>query len=110
MEIEVQIEGQALVVSVNGKVDTVSAPAFEKGFSDAVKREENKVVLDLSGLEYISSAGLRVILSAGKALKARGGDLRLAAAGGSVKKVFQVSGFFSLFKGFDTRDAALENF
>jgi anti-anti-sigma factor len=110
MEIDVQMEGKVLVASVRGKVDTVSAPAFEKGLSSALNREENHVVLDLSGLEYISSAGLRVILSAAKTLKAKGGEIRLAATQGSVKKVFQISGFFSLFKSFDTQDAALEDF
>jgi anti-anti-sigma factor len=48
-------------------------------------------------------------LSTAKTLKARGGELRLAAAQGSVKKVLQVSGLFTLFKYFDTRDAALED-
>lgn len=108
MEVEVQVEGRAVVASVRGRVDTVSAQAFEKELSGALNREETLLVIDLSGLEYISSAGLRVILSAAKTLKARGGDIRLAATQGSVKKVFQISGFFSLFKHFDTRDAALE--
>lgn len=109
MEVDVHVEKKAVVASVRGKVDTVSAQAFEKGLAGALNREETLLVLDLSGLEYISSAGLRVILSAGKTLKARGGNVRLAGAQGSVKKVFQISGFFSLFKHFDTRDAALED-
>ena len=107
MEIDVQVEGKALVACVRGRVDTVSAPSFEKGLAEALSREEKWLVFDLSGLEYISSAGLRVFLTTAKALKAKGGDIRLAATQGSVKKVFQISGFFTLFKHFDTRDAAL---
>ena len=107
MEIDVQVEGKALVARICGRVDTVSAPAFEKGLVEALGREEKLLVFDLAGLEYISSAGLRVFLTAAKKQKAKGGDIRLAATQGSVKKVFQISGFFTLFKHFDTRDDAL---
>ncbi len=107
MEIDVQVEGKALVACVRGRVDTVSAAAFEKGLAYALSREEKWLVFDLSGLEYISSAGLRVFLTTARKLKAKGGDIRLAAAQGSVKKVFQVSGFFTLFKHLDTKEAAL---
>ena len=108
MKIDVQVEGRAVVASVRGRVDTVTAREFEKGLSTALSREEKVLVLDLAGLEYISSAGLRVILSAAKTLRAGGGDIRLAAMQASVKKVFQISGFFPLFESFDTKDAALE--
>ncbi len=110
MEIDFQENGNALVASIRGRVDTVTAPELEKTFTEALGRGKNRWVLMLSGLEYISSAGLRVILAAAKSLKAKGGELRLADARGPVKKVFEISGFFSLFKYFDTKDAALEEF
>ena len=108
MDIEVGVEGSALVAYVRGRIDTVSAPAFEKGLAEALDRKEKWLVFDLSGLEYISSAGLRVFLTTAKTLKAKGGNIRLAATQGSVKKVFQVSGFLTLFQHFETRDAALD--
>ena len=108
MVIDIQVEGNAVVAAVQGRVDTVLAQGFEKELAEALSREQTRVVLDLSGLEYMSSAGLRVILSAGKAMKARGGEVRLAALRGSVQKVFQISGFLSIFKTFDTKSAALE--
>jgi anti-sigma B factor antagonist len=108
VEIDIQVEEKAIVAFVRGRVDTVSAQAFEKGLGSALTREENCLVLDLSGLEYISSAGLRVILSAAKTLKTRGGEIRLAAMQGPVRKVFQISGFLSLFKSFDTKASAVE--
>lgn len=107
MDIDIQIEGNALVAAVRGRVDTLSAPAFEKAVSGALNGREMLLVFDLSGLEYISSAGLRVIISAAKTLKRKGGEVRLAATSGSVKKVFQISGFFSMFKNFETRSEAL---
>ncbi|MFH2046833.1 MAG: STAS domain-containing protein [Pseudomonadota bacterium] len=109
MDIDFQMKGNALVASVHGRVDTGNASVFEKKLVEELNQEEKWLVFDLSGLEYISSAGLRVLLSTAKIMKSKGGDIRLAATQGPVKKVFQISGFFSLFKHFDTTDAALEN-
>ncbi len=107
MDIDMQIEGKFIVAAVRGRVDTISAPAFEKVVSEALNGQEIFLVFDLSGLEYISSAGLRVIISAAKTLKGKGGEARLAATSGSVKKVLQISGFFSMIKNFETRSEAL---
>lgn len=107
MDIDIQIAGNAIVAAVHGRVDTISAPAFEKAVLGALNGREKLLVLDLSGLEYMSSAGLRVIISAAKTLKGKGGEMRLAATSGSVKKVFEISGFFSMFKNFETRSEAL---
>jgi anti-anti-sigma factor len=107
VEIATRIAGKALVAEVRGKVDTISAADFEKGLAAALKGEEKILILVLGGLEYISSAGLRVILSSAKTIKSRGGELRLAGASGSVKKVLQISGFFTMFKNFDSVEAAL---
>ena len=107
MDIDIQMEGNAIVAAVRGRVDTISAPAFEKGVAGALNGPEKLLVFDLSSLEYISSAGLRVILSAAKTLKGKGGEVRLAATSGPVKKVFQISGFLSMFKNFETKGEAL---
>ena len=107
MDIDIQIEGNAIIAAVHGRVDTISAPAFEKAVLGALNGREKLLVFDLSSLEYMSSAGLRVIISAAKILKGKGGEMRLAATSGSVKKVFQISGFFSMFKNFATRSEAL---
>ncbi len=107
MNVDIQIEGNAIIAAVHGRVDTISAQDFEKAVSGALNGEEKLLVFDFSNLEYISSAGLRVILSTAKTLKGKGGEVRLAATTGSVKKVFEISGFFSMFKNYETRDDAL---
>ena len=107
MEVEMEIIENAVIASICGRVDTVSAPALTTGLAEALARPEKILVLDLAGLEYISSAGLRVILGAAKSMKAKGGELRLAAMSGSVQKVLQISGFFAMFKNFSTRAEAL---
>ena len=109
MEIELRKDTAGVVAVVRGRVDTISAPAFEKGLAEALALEPKLLIFDLSGMDYISSAGLRVFLTTAKALKGKGGEVRLAASQGPVKKVFQISGFLSLFKHFETKDAALAN-
>lgn len=107
MDIAIEKEGQAIIATVRGRIDTISAAEFEKGLAMTINGGEKVLVLELSGLGYISSAGLRVILSTAKSFKAKGGEIRLAATSGSVKKVLQISGFLSMFKSFDTRRDAL---
>lgn len=110
MEIDLQTKQDALVVWLRGRVDTVSAPELAKKTDAALQQEQKKWVFDLSGLEYISSAGLRVFLGTAKSLKAGGGELRLAAAVPAVHKVLRIAGLLSLFKYFDRLDDALEAF
>ena len=70
MEIEKKTEGSKLTVSVTGHIDTVTAPQLE---AELVLDAVDELVLDLSGVAYVSSAGLRVFLSAYKAMSKKGG-------------------------------------
>jgi anti-anti-sigma factor len=107
MEIATRKEGGAMVVSVKGRVDAVTAPEFEKGLSALMAGGDHLLVLNLNGLEYISSAGLRSILITAKQLKAKDGKMLFAGLKGPVKDVFKISGFGSLFKIFETEEEAL---
>jgi anti-anti-sigma factor len=107
MEIATRKEGGAHVVSVKGRIDAVTAPEFEKGLLALMAGGEYTLVLDFIGLEYISSAGLRSILSMAKQLKAKDGKMLFAGLQGPVKDVFKISGFGSIFKIFDTEEEAL---
>ena len=83
--------GSELVLSVIGRVDTTTAPELDntiKGSLDGV----TSLILDLSGLEYISSAGLRVLLSAHKIMSSRGG-MTVKNVNDLVMEVFDVTGF-----------------
>jgi anti-anti-sigma factor len=108
MEVSSKEEKGALIVNITGRVDAVTAPDLEKQLSDLVDTGKNILVTNLGDLEYISSAGLRVILSTAKKLKAAQGDLILVGLHGTVKEVFEISGFISIFKVFDTVEAALD--
>lgn len=107
MEIQAQKEKDTVVVTVTGRIDAVTAPEFEKHLADLMAAGEKRFLLNFSGLEYISSAGLRSILVTAKQLKAKEGKLLFAQLQSSVKDVFKISGFESLFKIFDTEAEAL---
>ncbi len=107
MEIATRKEGAATVVIVKGRIDAVTAPEFEKELLALMAGGDSVLVLSFNGLEYISSAGLRSILSAAKQLKAKDGKMLFAGLQGPVKDVFKISGFGSIFKIFDTEEEAL---
>ena len=94
MDIQKKLDGTTLSVSVTGHIDTVTAPQLEAELSlDAVE----ELVIDISGVAYVSSAGLRVFLSAYKTM-ARKGGMTIVGAQPAVLEVFKITGFSSIFK------------
>lgn len=109
MDINVRKEEKGTVVSVTGKMDAVTAPEYEQRLRQLIDEGEKTFVNDFSGLAYISSAGLRSILSTAKALKAKDGMLLFCCVTGPVRDVFEISGFGSLFQLHDSPEAALKS-
>jgi len=107
MKIEARKDSQALIVSVEGRMDAVSAPDFEKRCDEWLSQGESVFVLNLGGLDYISSAGLRSLLVLAKKLSARKGRVIIASVKDVVKEVFKISGFGSIFMIVESVDAAL---
>jgi anti-anti-sigma factor len=103
-------ENNALIVKISGRMDAVTAPEFEKALGTWIDESEKHFVVDLSSLEYISSAGLRSILVVAKKLKALNGKILLAAMEESVNEVFEISGFNSIIPIHDTVQAAIRQF
>lgn len=108
MQIETEKEKNTIVISVKGKVDAVTAPEFEKALANLIAQGENTLLLNLIGLEYISSAGLRSILATAKQLKTKNGKILFSGLKGPVKDVFNISGFGTIFKIFETKEDALK--
>jgi anti-anti-sigma factor len=96
MEIEKKKEKEVTVVSVHGRMDAVSSPEFEKEMAVLMAEGNYLLILDLGALDYISSAGLRSILTITKRLKEKNGSILLAGLKGMVKEVFEISGFRSV--------------
>ena len=91
MKINQNRDAEKLTVAIEGSLDTTTAPELEKCF-DTILEEVTELVLDMTDLEYVSSAGLRVILKAQKAM-ARRGEMRLVGVNESVMEVFEITGF-----------------
>ncbi len=107
MEIETRKEENATVVSVTGKMDAISSPELEKELSQLMAEGEKAFVVDLGELDYISSAGLRVILATAKRLKEREGKIVLASLKDMVKEVFDISGFSAIIPIYESVESAL---
>ena len=91
MKISKTQNGTELAVALEGRLDTVTAPELEKelkGSLDGV----SELTLDFAGLEYISSAGLRVLLSAQKIMSCKGG-MKIKNVNETIMEIFEVTGF-----------------
>lgn len=110
LEHSVRQQGAATIVAASGTVDAVTAPRFAEALQNEVAAGHAKVVVDLAGVGYISSAGLRAVLAAVKAARAAGGDVRLAGAVPAVAQVFDLAGFASILESFDDVDGAVASF
>ncbi|WAC08748.1 MAG: STAS domain-containing protein [Thermodesulfobacteriota bacterium] len=106
MEIEKKREQEAAVVSLKGRMDAVSSPEFEKEMAALIAEGNNALILDFAALDYISSSGLRSILTITKKLKEKDGKLLIAGLKGMVKEVFEISGFRSIIPIFESVESA----
>lgn len=91
MKITKSMNGTTLNIALEGRLDTTTAPELEKELKDSVDAA-NELTLDFAKLDYISSAGLRVLLSAHKAMSKKGG-MRVKNVSEIVNEVFEVTGF-----------------
>ena len=91
MKIEKNLNEKNLVVALEGRLDTTTAPQLEEELKNSLDGV-TELVLDLGALEYISSAGLRVLLSAYKTMRGQG-SMKITNANELVKEVFEVTGF-----------------
>jgi anti-anti-sigma factor len=110
MEIqERQVDG-ITIVSLKGSIDAMTAPKITEFIQGKVSNGNIKLVADFSGVDYTSSAGLRVLLGAVKETRSQGGDMRLAGVQPDVLKVLNLSGFTNILKMFDNADAAVASY
>lgn len=110
MEIKDKTIKDVIIVSINGSIDALTAPEITNYMNDLIAGEKIKLIADFSGVDYTSSAGLRVLLAAVKATRSKGGDLYLVGVQPDVQKVLSLSGFTSIIKIFSEIDQAVNNF
>ena len=106
MQISTRTRNDIHIVAISGSLDSSTSPEAQKSL-DAVVASAKKVMLDFSDLDYISSAGLRILLGAAKQLRASGGTLGMFGLNQSVREVFEISGFSSILSVYQSEAEAL---
>ena len=98
---------QTNIYKLNGRLDSNTSPTLEKKLADAMQDGTTSMVIDFENLDYISSAGLRIILKTTKDLKKSEGNIILCAMQVYVKEVFEIAGFDTFLPIVPTMDEAL---
>jgi anti-anti-sigma factor len=97
MDIVQDRDGEVVIVKLKGRLDSSAAPSAEAGFAAALSGESPHLAIDLTELDYISSAGLRVLLILAKTVQQMKGKIALFGLLANVREVFSVSGFDRIF-------------
>lgn len=107
MEIRQETLGSATLLRLLGRLDELATSEVELAFTGVLKESPEQVVLDLSGVEYISSGGLRILLMLSKALTRTSARLKLCNLSPFVAEVFEISNFVSIFDIYPSVDDAV---
>lgn len=107
MELIDSTDGAVTILSVKGRLDSVTAPILDGSLSGMLAAPGRRLLVDLSQLEYISSAGFRILLLAAKRADENGGQIALCGVSGKVRQLFDLGGFLDLFRICNTRDEGL---
>lgn len=106
MKITENKAGNITILKAEGRLDATNAKETEQRLSGFIDQDAKEIVLDLSGVDYISSAGLRALLVAAKQAQKTGGKLSLAAPAPQARKILDTAGFSSIIPVFDTIEEA----
>lgn len=107
MEIAEHTEADHLVIALGGRLDSNTSPDLDTLLGPRME-SATSVIVDMTRLDYVSSAGLRVLLKAAKIARASQHRLALAGLTPQVQEVFDISGFTAIFTIYDTRQKAIE--
>jgi len=108
MEIVTRTQNDATIVAFRGSLDSKTSPQAQQALDGLLEGGSRKLLIDFTALDYISSAGLRVLLATAKRLTGAGSALRLFGLNESVREVFEISGFSTIFTVVATETDALQ--
>lgn len=109
MEIAERIIADVCIVSISGRIDTITSKDLEAKLNEAIEKRKEKIIINLAKVDYISSVGLRVLLAALKKLKPNHGSLSLVSLQPFVQNVFKITGLDKVFQIFPTEEAAFQS-
>ncbi|MEO8134615.1 MAG: STAS domain-containing protein [Betaproteobacteria bacterium] len=107
MELKPESVGGVAVVAIVGRVDSTTAPDLARALESPVSGPAPRLILDLTATEYVSSAGLRVLLRTAKLIEAAGGKFALHSVNDRVREVLDISGFLAILTVCAGREEAL---
>jgi anti-sigma B factor antagonist len=103
-------EGDISIISLTGSLDTNTSKEAEDQINKLLEEGSIKLLIDLTDLDYVSSSGLRILLSISKKLKSLRGEMRICGLNETVNEVFEISGFTMIFKIIKTIEEAKASF
>ena len=109
MEIAEKIIGDICIISISGRIDTVTSKDVEAKLDGAIVERKEKIIINLAKMDYISSVGLRVLLAALKKQRQNHGYLLLASLQPFVQNIFKITGLDKVFQIFPTEEAAFQS-
>src|SRR5215211_5506679 len=110
MKTAVQHADNSTIVTVTGNVDALTAAELSRVLTNQIQERHANLVVDLIGVEFMSSAGLRALLGAVKEARRSGGDLRITSTNPGIDKVLKMSGFHNIARVFPSQAAAVSSF
>jgi anti-sigma B factor antagonist len=110
VEINTQEYKRVTVVTVKGRVDSATSGELEASLKRLAEKAQSNLVLDLGGVEFLSSSGLRVLVTALKAARQAGGDVIIARPAEQAADAISIAGLDKLFKSYPDREAAVASF
>ncbi|TFG96106.1 MAG: anti-sigma factor antagonist [Calditrichales bacterium] len=107
MEISKESFDRGVLLALKGRFDTLAAAEFEQEMRSTIDKGVNKIVVDCTEMDYVSSSTLRVFLFALKTIRQSSGKIVLINLQAHIREVFEISGFLDLFEIFSTKEDAL---
>lgn len=107
MEITTRTQGDFTILAIAGSLDSLTSPQAQQALDAVIAGGVRKLAVDFTKLDYVSSAGLRVMLSTAKQLMAKSGTLRTFGLNQTVREVFDISGFSTILAVYGTEAEAL---
>jgi anti-anti-sigma factor len=110
LEVAENEEGGVLILRIKGRLDAASSPLLERKISGIVDEDQLKLLMDFEGVEYLSSAGMRLLLNLTKRLKSKQGKMAISAVNRDVMEVIKMAGFDHILEIFENEKEALTAF
>jgi anti-sigma B factor antagonist len=110
MDITISEMKRVTLIEISGRIDSTNATKLGEALNEQIDAGRHQLVADLSRVDYMSSAGLRELVSAVKKLRKLNGDLRVASPSSRVKEVLDLAGLDSIFQMFTTPVEAVGSF